>query len=266
MKSDSHIHSPFCPHGSNDRFEDYIKRALQLGLREMTFTEHAPLPAEFLDPTPDQDSGMNPVHLMDYIEELSLLKDSYKNQILIKIGLEVDFIEGFENETKTLLDQIGPYLDDSILSVHFIKIHKNYHCIDFSPDMFADIAKKAGSVDEVYERYFTAVEKSIAANLGKYKPRRIGHLTLVHKFQHQFPSTRSFDQRIYELLDQIQANEYELDYNGAGQVKPLCKEPYPPERFAKYAQQKGIPLIYGSDAHQAADLGQGYEALLKLNG
>jgi histidinol-phosphatase (PHP family) len=60
----------------------------------------------------------------------------------------------------------------------------------------------------------------------------------------------------------IKDQRYELDYNGAGLVKPLCGEPYPPERFAKRAIDLGIPLIYGSDAHQAKDLGQGHQALI----
>lgn len=37
---DGHIHSPYCPHGSKDALEDYVKRAIEIGLDEITFTEH----------------------------------------------------------------------------------------------------------------------------------------------------------------------------------------------------------------------------------
>jgi histidinol-phosphatase (PHP family) len=192
------------------------------------------------------------------------LKEPFKDKITIKSGLEVDYIEGFEQETKAFLNEVGTFLDDSILSVHFIQHRNKWHCIDFSADMFGDISAELGSIDAVYSKYYDTLEKSIAADLGLYKPQRMGHITLVHKFQHRFQPTISFDNRVYQILEKIQQQNYQLDYNGAGVVKPLCREPYPPERFAKRAVELGIPLCYGSDAHQAKDLGQGFEALIKL--
>lgn len=262
MKYDGHIHSPFCPHGTQDLFEEYIKRAIQLGMEEISFTEHAPLPEGFVDPTPEKDSGMDPGNLHAYIKQLSSLKEAYRNKIKINIGLEVDYIEGFEEQTKKFLDETGPMLDDSILSVHFIKHEDTWHCLDFSADMFGDIVGQLGSVEAVYERYYSTIEQSLNSDLGIYKPARIGHLTLAHKFQKQFPIDRSFDERIFGLLDVIRRKNYALDYNGAGLVKPLCGEPYPPERIVRQAAELGISLVYGSDAHQAQDIGQGYEALI----
>jgi histidinol-phosphatase (PHP family) len=267
MKADRHVHTPFCPHGSTDKFEEYITRGIELGLKEITFTEHAPLPQNFQDPTPEKDSGMEASMLLDYFQELRVLKEHYKDKILIKSGLEVDFIEGYETETKDFLNEVGEFLDDSILSVHFIKQESNWHCIDFSDDAFGEIANKLGSIEAVYAKYYDTLEKSITADLGIYKPKRIGHITLVHKFQHRYPPAKSFDDRVYRVLDMINEQQYALDYNGAGFVKPLCREPYPPERFAKRAIDLGIPLIYGSDAHQAKDLGQGFESLIpEFNG
>ncbi|WP_230130367.1 histidinol-phosphatase HisJ [Bacillus sp. CECT 9360] len=262
MKYDGHVHSPFCPHGSQDLFEEYIERAIQLGVEEISFTEHAPLPEGFIDPTPEKDSGMDPGHLHAYIEQLNSLKAAYRNKIKINIGLEVDYIEGFEEQTKKFLDETGPMLDDSILSVHFIKHEDTWHCLDFSADMFGDIADELGSVEGVYERYYSSVEQSLHANLGIHKPARIGHITLVHKFQKQYLIDENFDERVFGLLDVIRKKNYALDYNGAGLVKPFCGEPYPPERFVRRAAELGIPLVYGSDAHQAKGLGQGYEALI----
>ncbi|WP_110927232.1 histidinol-phosphatase HisJ [Bacillus massiliglaciei] len=262
MKADNHIHTPFCPHGSSDSFQEYIQRGIELGLEEMTFTEHAPLPETFIDPTPDKDSGMDPDALPAYFKELQAIKQQYWGKMNIRIGLEIDFIEGYEEETVRFLNENGPFLDDAILSVHFIRHEDQWHCIDFHEDTFHTIANKMGSVDAVYQKYFDTLEKSIVTDLGLYKPKRIGHITLAHKFQKKYPPAEAFDRRIYHILDLIRKHEYELDYNGAGAVKPLCREPYPPERFAKYALQLGIPLRYGSDAHQAKGLGQGFSSLI----
>ncbi|RFU66155.1 histidinol-phosphatase HisJ [Peribacillus saganii] len=262
MIVDKHVHSPFCPHGTKDTFEDYIERAIELGIEEITFTEHAPLPAKFPEPIPEKDSGMKHSDLPRYLKEAARIKDYFKNSLRVNIGLEVDFIEGFEKETKELLDETGPYLDDSILSIHFIKDGASWHCIDYSADMFGNIISSFGSAEAVYQRYYDTVEKAVEADLGIYKPKRIGHLTLIHKFQKSYPVSQNFDSQVYRLIDKISGRKLEMDYNGAGFAKPLCREPYPPERFARYALELGIPLVYGSDAHQAKDLGQGFEQLL----
>src|SRR5690554_2871180 len=157
MKKDGHIHTPYCPHGTNDSFEQYIEKAILEGFSEITFTEHAPLPTNFTDPTPDKDSGMDPNLLTNYINELTVLKETYKNDITINIGLEVDFIIGFEKETTEFLNSVGPLLDDSILSVHFLKWNNSYVCIDFSKDVYLKFAKEVGGIKPMYDIYYNTV-------------------------------------------------------------------------------------------------------------
>lgn len=142
MKRDGHIHSPFCPHGSSDTFVQYIEKAISHRFTDITFTEHAPLPNNFVDPTPQKDSGMKPNDLMPYIEELQRLQKQYAQDIRIRIGLEVDYIPGFEQETREFLNTYGHFLDDAILSVHFLKWQDSFVCIDFSPECFMDFSKK----------------------------------------------------------------------------------------------------------------------------
>ncbi|WP_209122149.1 histidinol-phosphatase HisJ [Alkalihalobacillus sp. BA299] len=260
---DGHVHTPYCPHGSNDDLESYVKKAMKLGLKGITFTEHAPLPKGFHDPVPHKDSAMNWEDLDSYIREIQRLKQKYQGEISILLGLEVDFIEGYEEQTRSILDEVGPYLDDAILSVHFLKHNHDYYCLDYSPEMFKTMIDSFQSVEAIYNTYYTTVEQSIKTNLGNYKPKRIGHITLVKKFQQQYPISISFDARIEQLLDKIKENNMELDYNSAGVVKPLCGEPYPPDDVVKKAIQKKIPLIYGSDAHSTKGLFQGIDKLWK---
>lgn len=262
VKKDGHIHTPFCPHGSNDHFEKYIERALSLGFREISFTEHAPLPEGFNDTTPTKDSAMSWADLDHYFEEIERVKRVYKDKIQVNCGLEVDFIEGFERETTAALNKIGAKLDDAILSVHFLKREGQYDCLDYSPQGFEEMMSFYGSVEEIYQKYYETVKLSIEADLGAFKPRRIGHITLVHKFQKRFPFHGDEKTALYQLLKIIKTEGYELDYNGAGTAKPLCREPYPPDWVIQEANRLQIPLVYGSDAHQAKELGQGYERLL----
>lgn len=261
IRFDGHVHTPFCPHGSDDPIDAYIERGIQLNLQGITFTEHAPLPPNFTDPVPEQDSAMRLENMEMYVETLTRLKSKYKNEIDIRIGLEVDYIAGYEEETRQFLATWGKYLDDAILSVHFLQFDNEYFCVDYSPEMFAQIIEKAGSMQAVYDTYYDTVKRSIRADLGPYKPKRIGHITLVRKFQKQFPYEEYNENDILEILELIKEKGYELDYNSAGLFKPLCGEAYPSAWIVNEAVKRGIPLIYGSDAHQANDLGLGFNKL-----
>ncbi|OKL38339.1 histidinol-phosphatase HisJ [Domibacillus mangrovi] len=261
MFRDGHIHTTYCPHGSKDSLNQYIERAIECGFTDITFTEHAPLPKNFIDPAPEWDSAMDWNDLEPYLKDVEAAKKQYKASIRIRTGLEVDFIQGFERETTHLLNEYGSYLDDSILSVHFLRHADRYYCVDFSEDEFRLIAERFGSVEAVYTSYYDTLLQSVEANLGAFKPERIGHITLVHKFQRMYPCHVSFDDRIMAILQAVKKNGYSLDYNGAGTVKPLCLESYPPEHIAHSARSLGIPLIYGSDAHTAAGIGQGFDKI-----
>lgn len=264
MRRDGHVHSRFCPHGSSDSFEEYIERALELGFKEISFTEHAPLPKGFTDTTPLKDSAMAWEDLDSYFQEITRMKQLYKEKIIVHAGLEVDFIEGFETEIKNGLNKIGSQLDDAILSVHFLKRENTYDCLDYSPQFFGEMIEKFGSIENIYKKYYETVQLSIESDLGLYKPKRIGHMTLVHKFQKKFPSVYEERTVILSLLKKIKNAGYSLDYNGAGTAKPLCREPYPSNWIIEEAIKLNIPLVYGSDAHQAKELGQGLEQLVLI--
>jgi histidinol-phosphatase (PHP family) len=264
MLRDGHIHSHYCPHGTKDSFKDYVERAIILGFKEISFTEHAPLPEGFLDPAPTKDSAINLQQLQDYFLEIEKIKKEYRGVIKINCGLEVDYIEGYEKEIKKFLDKVGPQLDDAILSVHFLKHQNGYDCMDYSPDVFGKMIEIYGSVEALYSKYYETLIKSVQANLGAYKPRRIGHITLSHKFQKKYPTDQLFQREIFELLSAIKEHGYELDYNGAGTAKPLCREPYPPSWVVEKAIAMDIPLVYGSDAHQSKELGQGIAQMISI--
>ncbi len=114
-----------------------------------------------------------------YLERLSQLKKEYDGQISILTGLETDFITGYEEETAAFLNTYGPSLDDGILSVHFLKTGPSYICLDFDEHAFQQLAAHFGSVEAVYEQYYETVYSSIVTPLGPFKPKRVGHITLV---------------------------------------------------------------------------------------
>ncbi|QPC47242.1 histidinol-phosphatase HisJ [Mangrovibacillus cuniculi] len=261
MKRDGHIHTPFCPHGSKESLTAYVEKAIRLGLERITFTEHAPLPTSFTDPTPLKDSAMTVADVPLYIKEVTALKDYYANKITIQCGFEVDYIEGLEEETKDFLNEYGMQIDDCILSVHFLKDKNQWFCLDYHEDTFHVMIQSFGSVERIYDTYYQSILASIHADLGSFKPKRLGHITLVHKFQELFPVSKEYKTKEKEwwgtILQETQKYNYQLDCNGAGIVKPYCKEVYPPISVIQQALSMQIPCVYGSDAHHPNGLAQG---------
>ena len=154
-----------------------------------------------------------------------------------------------------------------MLSVHFLPGKEGWRCVDYSAEDFKDgLLDIYGSIEAVHEAYWLTVQQAIEADLGPFKPRRIGHLSLVHKFQKKFPlpNPKQFQPKVCEILDQIQAKGMELDLNAAGLFKPDCQEIYPPAWILRQAIQRKIPLVYGSDAHSVQGVGQGFEVAERL--
>lgn len=249
---DGHIHTQYCPHGSKDNMEAYVEEAIKCGLDEMSFTEHLPLPKNFEDPSPLKDSAMGIERIEEYLKEGQVLREKYKDKIKINIGVEVDYIEGYEKEIKELLNKYGAFLSDGILSVHMIKGNKRYYCIDFSVEEFEKIIDDLGSIDEVYNKYYDTLIMALESDLGTYKPKRIGHLNLVRKFNKEIPyNYEKHLPKIEKILNIIKEKGYELDFNIAGLRKEECEELYIEGKVLDMAIEKEIPMVLGSDSHSS---------------
>lgn len=261
VKKDGHIHSPFCPHGTEDSFEMYVNKALEEGLEEISFTEHLPLPKGFIDDKIIKESAPDEKAFAAYIEELRELKEKYKGKIKILIGTEIDYIEGLEEETSKILGKFKNDLEDSIISVHFIKFKDKHYSLDYSPEEYKKLIEITGSMENLYNLYYETIIKSMKANLGGFKPKRIGHPALVRIFNKLYPYEYKNEELLVRVIKELKDNDYEVDYNTAGVRKQYCKEVYPSGLFNKLLDENKIPKVYGSDSHAAKDVGFGFGTL-----
>ena len=117
VKRDGHIHSHYCPHGSNDSFESYIKKAIEEEIEEITFTEHMPMPKGIVLEGASSDfletSSPGIEEIDEYFKEANYYKEKYKNKIKINVGLEVDYLDGREEFTTNMLNEYGQYFRDN---------------------------------------------------------------------------------------------------------------------------------------------------------
>ena len=262
LKVDGHTHTEYCPHGSGDAAEAMIQAAIAAGVSAYHITEHTPVPDAFmahLQPyeTLLGDLAMPESEVDRYLKEMLALKAKYKSQIDIKVGFEVDFLPPYKRWTTDFLNEYGPYCETGILSVHYLPDATGWRCVDYkAEDVAQHLLPHYGGVIGLQRAYYDSVLDSIHADLGQYKPQRIGHMTLINKFQKKLgivPTDEVFHQQ-RAVLEAVKGAGMSLDYNQAGLFKPDCGETYPPASIAKLAQEMGIALVYGSDAHSVAQI------------
>ena len=250
---DGHMHTPFCPHGSNDPLEGYVEEAIRLGRKKITFTEHFPLPEGVADSDFMRETALTLEEVPAYLEAVSKVKKAYAGKIEILKGFEVDY---FEDEHELIADWLGRFgeeIEDGLLSVHFVKYEGRYHAIDCL-DRFEALLEETKSVEKIYDLYFDTLLKSIEADLGRYKPKRIGHPTLIRIFNQKYPLEYDDKGRFEQILRAVKERGMALDFNSAGIRKPYCKESYPSGRFLALAKEMGIPFVPGSDSHEIAHM------------
>lgn len=269
VKKDGHTHTQFCPHGSGDDAQRMIEKAIRMGFDEYSITEHAPLPADFKNQFDGDLEGLVTASLTEdqvepYLEFAQRMQDKYGDQIKVNVGFEVDYLPGFEDWTTDFLDEYGSRTQDNILSVHFMPgDNDKFWCVDYTTEDFAQgFATLLKTPQKLYHHFLELEYEAVTADLGAYKPQRIGHLTLIRKYQDYFNLPRQFEhankQLIQKILREIKARGYQLDLNTAGLYKEYCNEIYPDKNIVKLAHDMHIPLTFGSDAHSIQEVGHGY--------
>ncbi|MGL4346017.1 MAG: histidinol-phosphatase HisJ [Cellulosilyticaceae bacterium] len=254
---DGHIHTPFCPHGTGDALHQYVERGLEIGLEVMSFTEHMPLPDGVLTPEVAAYCSPSSGVILDYFKAVEVIKKQYEDKMVIATGLEVDYIEGCEGETRKMLEVYGPYLQDSLLSVHIMDVKGKYICFDEIKG-FEEALERMGSVEAIYDLYYETLLKAIRADLGPYKPRRLGHLSLVRVFKNEYPLEYKNEALLEEVVRAIKESKMAVEFNTGGLRKPTCEELYPSGRLRELVEQYDIPILWGSDSHRAQDIGFGF--------
>lgn len=258
INRDGHVHSDYCPHGSNDDLKKYINVAISKGIKEITFTEHMPMSKGIVDDEFYVTCAPSEEEIIEYFKEITKLKLEYKDIIKINIGLEVDYIEGYEKWITEHLNQYNEVLEDCILSVHFVKYNNKYYAIDIL-EYFEELLKLTGSLEKIYDLYFDTLLKSIKCDLGQYKPKRIGHPTLIRIFNKKYPYEYKNIDKLKEIIKEIKSAGYEIDVNTAGLRKKYCGEIYPSGDFFKLAKENNLNMVYGSDSHEAKYVGCGFK-------
>lgn len=85
-----HVHTYRCGHAEIVSDEEYVKAALAIGATGIWFMDHAPFPG---DPFKNR---MKHSELNEYLSALANLKERYRGQINVHIGLEIEYFPSFD--------------------------------------------------------------------------------------------------------------------------------------------------------------------------
>jgi len=223
---DYHMHT-ILSDGKNT-YEEMVQQAILKGLMEIGFTDHICL---------------KPVDWAIRIEDIPVmttqitdLQNKYKDQIQIRYGVEMDYLPGYEDEIRDIIESIP--VDYVIGSVHFIG--------DWNFDTDESLYGK-WSNDKLYEKYFHLIQKAAQSDLFDI----IGHIDIIKKFR-IYPETNQ-DTLFEETIKIIKAHNLVVELNTGGLDRP-CHEFCPGQRILELCYQHHVPVTLSSDAHRTVHI------------
>lgn len=237
--ADCHLHSSHS--GDSDAsMESMIEKGIELGLKQMCFTEHMDMDYPVTDMDPENKFLLN---TDSYLYDLIRCKEHYADRIKLLFGVELGLQPHLAcNNTR----YVHSYDFDFVIgSSHLVDGDDPYY-----PSYFEGRSEK-----EAYRHYFT----SIMDNIKKYTNFDVyGHLDYIVRYgpnKDQAFSYADYRDVIDAILETLIDNEKGIECNTGGYRHSL-NAPNPCAAILKrYHELGGEIVTIGSDAHTPGDIG-----------
>jgi histidinol-phosphatase (PHP family) len=253
MLADYHVHTPYCGHAKGKVIE-YVLSAVALGLSEIGFSDH--LGRYYMTPTQRRrywDWGMDERTVARYVAELLELREMFRGRIRIKIGLEVDYVEGAEDLLEPIVSRYP--LDYLLCSVHCIPQFGWKHLASYA---------KGGETSVIYKEYFRVARAALRSGLfhGLAHPDFIWRYIGWPRRDPQMP-LREIEETVAAAGEtgrciEINANGY-LWSRANGNADP---DPF--EALIDQCRRREVSISIGSDAHEPAMVGKLFTEIVAL--
>lgn len=223
MIANYHTHTPRCHHAVGNE-EEYIRCALERGLQELGFSDHAPqlFPGDYYSTF-----RMRPEELTGYMETVRTLRDKYRDRLTIHVGMEMEYYPDIFPKTMPLLREQG---------VEYLLLGQ--HCLGNEEPGNPYSSTPTGD-ESVLKWYCDQVIAGMHTGFFTY----LAHPDLIHF---------TGDDRVYarymeNLCREAKACGMPLEVNLLGMEE---KRHYPRRLFWEIAAQVGNPVVLGCDAHR----------------
>ncbi len=245
ITADYHVHTSFSS-DSIAPMESMIERAIELGFTRICFTDH--MDYDY----PDKYNFSFVFDPKEYEKKLKTLKNQYKEQISVLMGIECGVRPYLASRFKQLIKEYK--FDFVIASSHLVEDNDVYY-----KEYWEGITEEEG-----YYKYF----QTILDNLNSFDQFDVyGHLDYVVRYG---PSKgNNFNYELYEeLFDEILKKLISMgkgiEVNSSG-YKHGLNRPHPTkEILRRYKELGGNILTIGSDAHKTEHLANDFDEVRKL--
>lgn len=235
MKCDYHMHTYYSD-DSNIPMKFQVKRAIELGLDEICFTEHVDYGVKV-----DCDKP-NPMHMAlnadypKYFREIDEMRREFGN-ITIKAGLEFGVQTHTITQYKRLFERYHDELDFVLLSVHQID----------DLDMWSGEYQSGKTQDEYNRGYYDEL-LNVARNFHDYSV--LAHLDLIVRYDRKgiYPFVKVRD-IVAEILRTAIDDHKGIELNTSSWRYGLTDTQPSREILKRYLEMGGEILTLGSDAH-----------------
>jgi histidinol-phosphatase (PHP family) len=236
---DYHVHSRWSD-GAGEVTE-LVARAAHLGLPEIGVADHL-VPYD-----PHDDYGIAHDRLDDYVAAVHEAAAANRDQVRVLLGIEVDYCPQWSQLVGLLAAHAFDYI---IGSVHAV----DGRCVDYIEEA---VLRDWPDEDELFTRYYG----KLAEMAGSGVIQVAGHLDLPKKFGRRPGAAAAAAEEA--ALNAIAAAGVLLELNTSGLRYPVA-EPFPSEGLLRRARERGIGLVFGSDAHAPAEIASGFDGALAL--
>ena len=221
MIANYHAHTTRCNHAFGTE-KEYVEAAIQRGLRIFGFSDHTPqyFPGDYYT-----HMRMRPYELLDYCAAVRKLRNEYRGQIEIPLGLEVEYYPALWGELLPRLQDAG--IEYLILGQHWLGNEMN------------EPGSAAACCDEkTLRRYCRQVMDAMETGLITY----VAHPDLINFVGDK----QTYRRHIRDLCRAAKQSGTLLEINLLGLA---YGKHYPNESFWEVAAEEGCQAILGMDAH-----------------
>ncbi|SHF28960.1 histidinol-phosphatase (PHP family) [Seinonella peptonophila] len=179
----------------------------------------------------------------DYVNEVIKLKEKYKSDIHVLLGIEADFFPQYVELYKRQLEQ---YPFDYVIG----SVHISNGASIFNKDRWKDLSEQEQTKEK--EIYYKLIQESAKSGLFDV----LGHIDAMKGV---YPT---FSQINTEVVDQtlkiIASHDGTIEVNTSGKTKE-CGGWYPSSEILERACFYNVKVTFGSDAHIPERVGDEWE-------
>ncbi len=240
MDYNYHTHTWRCLHATGTE-EEYIIRAIENGIRYMGFSDHVPFCC--FDGFEAIGTRVPIAQVNDYVGDLNVLREKYKDKIEISIGFEMEY---YQNEFDSMLSDARKWgAEYLILGQHF-----------YEPEHPNGVhMSKPFDNTEVLNTYAKSLVDGMKTGVFTY----VAHPDMVNFIGDE--DTYCEIMRQVCITSRETAVPLEINFYGIRDNRN-----YPNKAFWKTVGEESAPVTFGFDAHNVASAfdGESFDAAMKL--